>query len=407
MRRLNFYPTTLFLLTSLLLSLSALGNSECASASTEDPVNTIPQPVEITADTVDIQQQLELYVDEMINLGHMAPTMYSIGLGGRPTIFYATPSETIYTLSAAYPYLSDDLKTRVKTYLDNELNLYPPHNTGYYGPNAGNFSDFAGTHREYFIQNPEQTYNFWPGINVDPSVLYALWLYAHNTNDWDYVTTHYNSLRSIYTLTKSDGNINSYPELSGVIGFARIAQHLNHTTDYNDAWNFAQTGLDAGRDFNQFLAMAQQRYPARSHEYTTQPFLFHRQESYTMVIATHFNRDIGIFLQNNAQPAVAGYTNQIEDDVNLWWLTDVGMAWGENAYATPEIAWTNFILHAYVLDTPLEELKGYLDAPTRRGDLLYIQKLVATIEVGSTASSGGSGNSGGNLFVYIPLIIKQ
>ena len=80
MKRLNLHlRPTIFVLALLLLSLLMLGNSQCADASAEDLINTIPQPAQITTSTLEIQQQLELTVEEMINLGHLAPTMYFIG----------------------------------------------------------------------------------------------------------------------------------------------------------------------------------------------------------------------------------------------------------------------------------------------------------------------------------------
>lgn len=56
-------------------------------------------------------------------------------------------------------------------------------------------------------------------------------------------------------------------------------------------------------------------------------------------------------------------------------------------YATPENSWTNFMLHAYVLGDNVAQLKNYLEAPNRKGDLLYLQKLVATIEAPSSTFS--------------------
>jgi uncharacterized repeat protein (TIGR01451 family) len=366
--------TFIFLILLMLARVTPAGKAE------EDYVNNLPQPAPITSKTVEVQQELESRVAEMVSLGHLAPTLYFIGLGsgenlGWPAIFYATPSETIYTLSAAYPYLSDSLKGQVKAYLDSELQAYPPHAQGYYAPNAGQVSDLVGAKREYFTPDPDQSFNFWPGIPVHISTLYSVWLYSYNTGDWSYTTNNYSALKSIYTDFKNTNSITSYPELAGVIGFARMAQHLGQSADYEDAFSFAEDGFASGADFDQFLSTAQSRYPGNSHSYTTPIFMFNRNP-----VAVHFNRDIGQFLRDQAGPAVAAYAESVSQDVPLWWLTGVALSHGENAYTTPEISWTNLLLHAYVLDTPTEQLKQYLDAPDRKGDLLYIQKLIAVIE---------------------------
>ncbi|RME98185.1 MAG: hypothetical protein D6768_17920 [Chloroflexi bacterium] len=402
--RIFIRPLTVLLLLAAAFGLLSVDHPPTARAALGDYITNIPQPVPVSPDTADIQQKLEAHVREMIDLGHLAPTLYFIGLEGNPVMFYATPSETIYTLSAAYPYLSGDLQAAVKTYLDNELNLYPPHQTGYFGPNAGKVSDLVGQPREYYVQNPDQSFNYWPGIEVNPSVLYALWLYSHNTGDWSYVAAHYSSLKSIFNSAKSDNQITSYPELSGVIGFARIVQHLNHTGDYTQASAFAESGFAAAANFDQFLAGARQRYPnqpANGLGYTSPVFLFHRDENHTTVVAAHFDRDVGRFLQNNSRIAVANYSNQIAQEINLWWLTDVAMTFGENAYVTPEVGWSNFMLRAYVLNDSTQTLKKFLDAPTRRGDLFYIQKLVAVIEQGAGVPSFTV-----NSVLYLPLIAK-
>ncbi|MGD2143667.1 MAG: hypothetical protein PVF54_04225, partial [Anaerolineae bacterium] len=356
----------------------------------------------------DVRQELESRLEKMIGLGHMAPTLYFNGLGGGgtnlgwPAVFYATPAETIHTLSAAYPFLHGSLKAHVKTYLDEELSTYPPHLYGHYPPDSGTVSDQEGTRREYFSPNPNQSYNFWPGVPVHVSVLYSLWLYSHNTGDWTYVTDNYDALWSIYIDFKNANEITGYPELSGVLGFSRIAQHLGRTVDYEGAVAFAQEGFASGADFDQFLATARINYPDGSQSYTTPIFMFHRNP-----VAVHFNREIGAFLRAHAASAVAAYVEELSRDVPLWWLTGVALSHGENAYSTPEISWTNFMLHAYVLDTPFEQLRLYLDAPDRKGDLLYIQKLVALLEPdlsSSTKSSSTTIPRSGQRFAYTVVI---
>lgn len=353
------------------------------------------------------RQELELRVTEMIGAGHMAPTLYMAGVGGsshqlgEPAYFYMTPNETIYALSAAYPHLSPALQTQLKVYLDAEMDAHPPHTRAYYPPHCCTLDDLAGTRREYFAINPDQAFNAWPPPIVHVSTLYSLWLYSNNTGDWTFVTDNYAALQALYAnfKTQSGSTIASYPEWAGVLGFARIAQHLGQTADHDDAWAFAQQGLTAGADFNAFLATARTRYEnGNSHSYTTSIFRFtHCYNSTTSQYtfncnpaAFHFDRDIGALLRQHVAADVAAYVAEIEDDVPLWWLSDVAISHGENAYATPEIAWTAFMLHAYVLDASPEQLARYLDAPNRRGDLLHIQKLVAVLELLTPADLSAS-----------------
>ncbi len=330
----------------------------------------------------DVRQELETRVQEMVNLGHMAPTRYYLGIGGPGLFYYTTPAETIYTLSAAYPYLSDGLKTQVKQYLTTEIATYPPHQQGHYNPVTGNPTDLIGAKREYFASDPTLSFNMWPGAPVQPEVLYAIWAYANNTNDWTYATNNYTALRAIYTPLRNTNTITNYADLAGVIGFARIAQQLGHTADYNDAAAFLTIGYTQGANFNQFLATAQARFPNAMHQYTT-PIFFASRVGYHTAIALHFDRDLGSFLAASAQPMVLSYTQSISKNLPLWWLTAPAYSHGENAYAPPEISWTNFMLHAYVLKDSTDQLLSYLDAPDRKGDLLYLQKLIAVLDTGA------------------------
>ncbi len=372
-------------------------------------IDNIPQPVDITAETQDIQLELEEKVNEMVTVteGHWAPTFYFIGLGGKDAYgkksitFYLTPMETIYTLSLIYPYVSPSLQQDVKTYLDNHMQTYSPLSTKFYmfeeGAFDGTASTLVGASREYYVPNPDQKIGWWPHWpEVHPAIMYVMWLYSYNTNDWSYVTDRYSTIKSIYTDDlKNRGSISSYPELAAAIGFARIANQLGETDDYNDAISFVDSNIAGATNFDTFLSTAETNYPDEvltGHGYTTSIFFFGEQEQdvneskyIRNPICLHFNRDIGIFLNDNAQSSVRTYTEQIAKDVPMWWLTAPAFSHGENAYAPPEMSWTNFMLHAYALGDSTSTLKGYLDAPDRKADLLYMQKLVAVIE----SSTGG------------------
>ena len=362
-----------------------------ADAVYESYVDNLPQPVAITSQTTEIQQRLNKHIQEMVSLGHLAPTFYFRGSGaypnlGGPNIFYFTPSETIYALSIAYPYVSESLKPQLKEYLDNELSRYPPHLQAGFNWNWGpkKVSEMEGKRREYFPPNPNLQINVWPPVEIHLSVLYSIWAYSYYTNDWVYANNNYQALKNIFiNWVSTHSRVSSYPELAGVIGFARIAKKIGEkaSADYQAALALAEQGFNDGVNFEQFLRTAEANYPKGEHlGYFTPIFLFHRQP-----IAVHFNRDIGRFLKDHALSQVNTYAQGVNNRVPLWWLTAAAFSQGENSYTTPELSWTHFMLRAYVLAEPTEQLKKYLDAPDRKGDLLYIQKLVAVLESVSAA----------------------
>ncbi|MBU0618880.1 hypothetical protein KKD62_01440 [Patescibacteria group bacterium] len=376
-----------FLSLCLAIIISLFFTVSPAWAVFEHYVTNLPQPAVINSSTFSIQQELNQVIQEMIAAGHMKLTTYYIGLGGDPMIFYATPTETIYTLSAAYPYVDSALQPGLKAYIKNELTFNPLTN-GYYEKWCCKLSDWSGAKREYYQPDLEKTINFYPGIPVNPAVIYSLWLYAYNTNDWSYVSGNYNSIKNIYS---NISTVDSYPKLAGVIGFARIAQHQGNDSDFNSALNKAEQGFNSGQDFKQFLTTAAVNYPDGVHEYSTPIFMFNRNP-----VAFHFNRDLGGFLHDYSLSQALEYANQILKDVPLAWLTGAGLTHGENAYTAPEIPWTFFMIRASIARDSVEQLKKYLDRPDRQGDLFYIQKLVATIEAepGQTYSPGDVNHSG-------------
>ncbi len=368
-------------IATLFLSLLFFVSVPSVSAQQYDSyVTQLPTPAPVTAQTEPARQELERVVQEMLAAGHMAPTTYTIGIGGSGLVYFATPPEVIYTLSITYPYLSSGLQTQLRSYLQSELQNYPPVTLAGYEPNWGvvNPTSWAGTRREYYPPNPQKAINIWPAPRVHPWVNYALWAYAYYTGDWNYVQSRYSQLKSLYQGVAN--SVDDYAELAGVIGFARIASHLGNTSDYQAALTSANQAFAAASNFNQFLANSAAKFPRQDHEYVL-PLLRVDLQSDTKVRTFHFNRDIGRFLRDYAQAQAVSYAdNKVCKDMPLCWLTASSMTHGENLFATPEISWHYMMLKSYVGGESTQSLIKKLDKPDRKGDLYYIQKLVAILD---------------------------
>ena len=334
----------------------------------------------ITPGKVTTQDELNRIIGEVISMGHMAPTLYNAGLGQTGLIYYHGPSETIHILSEAYPYVSSALKPQLLSYLQNEIATYPPHSTAMYDNKySGAITVFKGSRREYFPYDSTLTFNVWPPPTVPKSVLYSIWAYSHYTENWSYAQANYTALKDIFTQIQSSGII-TYGEFSGVIGFGRIAKHFNNTADYNSAVSLVNNS--GATNFSAYLTTAETTYPNTSHKYQTVLFQFG-----SVSRSFHFNADIGKFLKENAQAGASGYANKLCTDVPLCWLTSSGLSHGENAYTLPEVSWTYFLIQAYINNKNTLELQNLLDRPDRRGDLFYIQKLIATLQAPDTLST--------------------
>lgn len=423
--------TSWYLLILLMLGNLASTVSTTYAFNPETLIQTVPPNVVITPKTAELREELEEEVATMItaieqyatenNLSRwqpLKPASYQMGLTTHPAIYYESPIETIYTLSQLYPYLKDEyLKSKVRRYLNDELANYPPHQTGNdYGYTHFLFNpgDSPGAKRELFPLEKSEQYNIYGNLPKRHLVLfYALWLYAnnidHQTGDWtgNYIDTHYDQLRTLYFNLKSNaGTLKTYPEIAGAIGFARITARLGKNDDYQDVLNWLNNSL-TGSSFDSLNLqnMSKEERESRigscglncfgedfetgnNRLYTLYTAMFNRNP-----VALHFNRDLGALIKadptahaqatafSQLQDGDENWSDGINSPVPLWWLNEPSMAHGENNFALPEISWTNFLLHAYVRDTGVDQLKEWLlDPPTRVGDLLYMQKLVAAIE---------------------------
>lgn len=341
----------------------------------------------------DLVARLEGEIAAILQAGHLAPyyfergmtSLEGVGGGGfwRGNVVWFNPAEAIYTLSYAIPYLSSGLQAQVKAYLAQELQTHPPvQQLGY----PGSKWLLDGMRREPYDALPiveGMGVNVWlipPEPVQNPRViienLYALWAYAHATDDWQYISDHWTEITDVYNANK---DILSYGAIGGIIGYARMADHLGYDAIAQQAAQEAVSKMQAGLDFNLFLQAANQVYPDPRGWHT----------GWRAPVFFHLTPEVGRFLAENGALPVQEYLDDFtaENANSLWYIAKAGSQRdrGEQSYHGPERAWSIFVVKAYVMGEYRESLQGYLDIPLCLGDLYYIQKLVATIDAFSGA----------------------
>jgi len=412
------------------------GNSLLALSPTgTNPTTPLPLATVIAAqDTLtpptqaELRQRLETQVQKMISAGHLRPGYRTTGFpdlcgvgtcgaqfeGGFGEIFdyFQNPSDTIYTLLLAYPYLSSGLQSQVKTYLQSN-----------YGPGAP--YDFTrivhigwknGASREASELPPEEFYPTNPeGIGapykspLDPSTrptcaggdgsvcgywksfppfsFYAAWKYAQivGNNDVNTARSIFNAMSSKIEappsttfLTRKPYFINLYAagylgylnlkQLAGLGGDATVQGYynqmlslrVNNFSKDTPYWNTDSNQFgEPGVDYNRTLSVARN-------------FMFLTPE-----IAEYMNQNI----KGQVQTAVDEYNY-----VAPYWLVagfdnTFAEATFQNLYDPPAL----FQTKAWILKQPYNELVKWLDVPAFQvGDLFYIQNLVAAL--GASAS---------------------
>ncbi len=318
--------------------------------------------------------------------------------------FWYDQGELLYTLSIAYPYLSSSLQSQVKTYIQSQMiNLFPPLSALPYG---GSWPwETQGQSREYFpVPSPIRTgsENSWPPPTPPLQTLYALWAYGNYTGDWSYIDANWQNgtiqsfftskTQSIATSSASPTAVDSYAEIAGAIGYARIAQHEGDTTQAQNGANIAASDMSAGiTNLNNWTDIANTLYP-KSQQSGNSPAeqIGSRGQAWWGLVP-----EVGHYLHDTNLPAVNDLLSPLIDVNNndgcyLWYITMLGTQCqlSESSRQSPEIGWSVFLTQAYIEGDNQQQLRYFLDRPWGLGDPWYIQKIVATIEAPNPQSTG-------------------
>jgi hypothetical protein len=91
--------------------------------------------------------------------------------------------------------------------------------------------------------------------------------------------------------------------------------------------------------------------------------------------------ELGDYLYQHAQPRMREAVSEYEYIAPYWFVSRFESAIGEGALSNLYNYNAMFLAKAYILKQPRTELTKYLDAPAfDKGDLFYIQNLVAALE---------------------------
>jgi hypothetical protein len=283
--------------------------------------------------------------------------------------YWFDPGELLYTMALAYPYLTVQQQASVRTYMAAEMVRYPPLQDLPWGANEWLKQGVA---RESFEVAQRSSLNNWPPPGRNLSTLYGLWLWSKNTGDWSYAQSHWSEVVTLFNLRK--GSILYYSDISGAIGFARLAAHFGYTTDYNNGVQAALAGMQSGLSFDTFRIRAETQFPDPPNN----PTGWYAPVFYGMT------PEVGLYLREQLAGNAETYLFSKESGNGLrwWYLTRAGIHGEEfeSSFVAPQAAWSHFLAHAYIVGQSEAQLIKWLDWPWARGDLYSIQKLVASIQ---------------------------
>jgi outer membrane protein assembly factor BamB len=348
-----------------------------------------PTKDNINPPTLDqLKARLESEIQKIIAAGLLKPGYYNAGQFNdtyqQLVDYFDNPGDTLYTLSRAYPYLSPALQQQTQTYLKNEFNTY-------FDPTMYSHIGWAdGAAREALPLPPEvdaARVNFpkVQGAGSDWSWTYPQYnFYAM----WKYATIFPADASRIYDLAKSKlqvpspatndyftirpWELNGY--IAGYIGFLRL-QEVAGKTGVD-----SQLRTTVSNELNRLEALRASNFSKDTYYTDLSQGYTHR----TLNVARNFIMlvpELGDYLHQNALGKMQEAINEYNLVGPYWFVSryeaSIAESASQNLYDYPAM----FQAKAYILKEPKSELTKYLDAPAfERGDLFYIQNLIAAIE---------------------------
>lgn len=296
--------------------------------------------------------------------------------------YYHSPADTLYTLSIAAPYLPADLRQDVMTYLEHEYETY-------FGYVHVGWRD--GAPREAFDLPPEVEadrpnlppmlwrqceFDGWTGDDIrwEPHLFYALWKYAELLDDPQ-------AARALFDENKS--RLSSPPEDATL-----LALPYAHNAWIAGLWGYLELERLAGQPESSARRDQLQRLLAlRASDFQKDgdwggPDSHSWQQ--TLAVARNWmymTPELGDYLREHAWADVSQAFDEYEAVAPYWFVTWFEGSYNENVFQHLYDYHGMFSAKAFLFDAPPQELAAYLDVPAfARGDLYYVQNLVATIE---------------------------
>lgn len=354
-------------------------------------INPVQDSIE-TPSRTELIQRLENEIQKMIEAGHLRPGYYNVsGFNYRGLRdYFSNPGDTLYTLSIAFPYLSTDLQAQVLSFLDSEFETY------FVSESYGSVGWNSGAAREDMILPPEveaELIDYPPGRAIGWSFLYpqhnfyALWKYADLVPEAS--LTAYNIAKSNLEVPLPDTvsndllaaepfQLNAW--IAGYIGFLELQKLAG--MDEQDAGLGSQVADELAR-----LLQFRVEIFSKDSPWTTVDDPFQKKH---LDIARNFMYlvpELADYLAQNIPDEVQQAVDEYQYIAPYWFASRYEAVIREGVMSNLYNYHALFTAKARILNEPRQELTKYLDVSAfARGDLFYIQNLIAAIEASDTGN---------------------
>jgi hypothetical protein len=323
----------------------------------------------------ELRLELASEVQKIVDSGeHLRPGWLSTGifdwngrelLGDNMVDYWHNSADTIYALIRALPYLSPELASTTRTYIQTQFETYPPYAVDHVGWRDGvDRHDFdyppdilAAIESDPGPRNEASQFVGW---QHPPYVFYAVWKYAEifgGAQDiFDASKSRFDSIFDYQVSNVSDNTLLMLPYVHN----AYIAGYIGYL------------------ELNRLLAL-------RASQFSKENIAYHYGSEYGSVMGASRNfvylvPELADYLRDHALPKVEETLDYYNDLAPYWFMSKAEEHSWEGVIQ-PLYDLTLFQARARILGEPRNELVKYLDVPAfARGDLYYIQNLIDMIE---------------------------
>lgn len=329
-----------------------------------------PVAAEISPQADDLKAALAEVVGKMMAAGPLNPYYVSRGELD-PEYVFTNPADAVRALSAALPHLPPADRPKVLAYLKKEMAARPPWGDAPLRPEKG-----LASRNLHPLPAPDLPAKIplRPGLGN----LYALWLYAENTGDWETLRANLKEISAFHERHQGEA-ATSFGAMGGLVGMARIARKLGDRG----------TADRAAADLEKALAQADVRkMAAESSRRAGHGAAWQLEGDYFYGGFHYVDLSPEIARAISGRPelrkAVLGQTDRAELCFPYWFVPQASgfmRYYGESHAITPLLSEMIFPVKAWVEDPPAAKLRAWVgaeDAPV--GDLYFVKRLAAAIE---------------------------
>lgn len=354
-----------------------------------------PPPTLTRLGPEELKARLAQEIQAMLAAGHLRPGYASHGhfdipaqhqCGDDLVDYWHHPADTIVTLAQALPHLPPDMQPRVRAYLQNEFRTYPPYQYNHIGWRDGaareNF-DLPPEVAAAMVNLPAEPEILGFVWSMNPFSFYAMWQYAELMNDPQLARQFLVAAADSRGLMKSFTAVPDNDVLAQMpfVHNAYIAGYLGYL-GLEDLAGQPESS-QVRQELDRLLQLRAGQF-SKDSAYATADTREEGAYCRTLNVASNFMflvPELADYLRDHALAKVQAAVAEYEAIAPYWFVAFAEEGFGENALNPLYDTQALFMAKALILQESGLALEKYLDVPAfARGDLFYLQKLVATIE---------------------------